>query len=166
MHTVCWRFSHQSLFMSARTGVDNTGTCIYQEYFDSSENLLTQSQGSLKELKCLCCIWLFLIVEFLSCYSEIIFSSGFAFCQIYISFHCQIFQHFCMPERTIPSFYLPRSSINTYVFVLHLKDFSFYKAKIRHIFTVTISRSDISEHKAENMYLRTENSLPISFWCD
>lgn len=61
---------------------------------------------------------------------------------------------------------MPRSSINTYVFVLHLKVVFLYKAKIIHMFTVNISQPDISEHKAENMHLRTENSLAISFWCD
>lgn len=152
--------------MLARTSIDNTGTHIYQEYFDSSECPFTQSQGSLKEFKCLLHIWLFLSAEFLLCYSEIIFSSGFALCQIYVSFHCQIFQCFYKPEWAIPSFYVPRSSINTYVFVLHLEVFSFYTAKIKHIFTVTISRPDISEHKAENIHLKTANSLAISFWCD
>lgn len=171
VHTVCWRFSDQSLFMWARTGKDNTGSHTYQEYFDSSECPFTENQGSLKKFKCFLHIWLFLSAEFLWCYSESIFSSGFALCQTYVSYHCQIFQRFYKPELAIPSFYLPRSSINTYVFVpmfllFKPKLISFYTAKINHIFTVTISRLDISEHKVKNMYLSTENSLAISFWCD
>lgn len=130
---VCKRFNSQCLFMLAGTYMDNSGahvcTKVPSTVLSALSTTVRAVSGSssvlFKSLK-----WLFFWVlnpsyTALKVYSLLVLPSAKS-----ASLNCQIFQCLCESQRVIPSFSLPRSSLNTYVFVLHLKDSQIPKPKI------------------------------------